>query len=181
MIGLRRAAGRSCTRGVTYVWTLIAVALLGAGLAAAARVWDTAAKREREAELLFAGRAFRNAIEAYHDATPGLVKVFPRALGDLLEDRRYPQTRRHLRRIYDDPMTRRADWGLVRAPDGGIAGVYSRSDAAALRSGGFSGPDAEFEGKLRYSEWRFVHAAGIDRKMPGVAPTESAYPGGARD
>ena len=53
---------RHAENGFSYIGLLIAVALLGVGLASAGELWRTAAKREREQELLFAGREFRNAI-----------------------------------------------------------------------------------------------------------------------
>ena len=142
--------------GFTYVGLLIAVVILGVGLATAGELWRTAAKREREQELLFAGREFRNAIAGYYGA-PGVGQPrYPRRLEDLLEDRRGAATLRHLRRIYADPMTRKADWGIVDAPGGGIAGVHSISDEKPLKTGGFVGPETKFEGAERYSAWRFV-------------------------
>jgi hypothetical protein len=53
----------------------------------------------------------------------------PARLEDLLQDPRYPSTRRHLRKLYADPITGQASWGLVQASDGsGIIGVHSLSD-----------------------------------------------------
>ena len=48
--------------GFTYVGLLIAVAVLGVGLAAVGQVWSTAAAREKERELLFVGNQYRAAI-----------------------------------------------------------------------------------------------------------------------
>jgi type II secretory pathway pseudopilin PulG len=143
-------------KGFTYVGLLIAVVVLGVALAATGEVWRTAAKREREQELLFAGREIRNAIAGYYSA-PGVGQPrYPRSLGDLLEDRRGGAMRRHLRRLYADPMTRKADWGLVEAPGGGFAGVHSLSEERPMKTGGFVGPEVKFEGAERYSAWKFV-------------------------
>jgi len=143
-------------RGFTYLGLLIAVALLGVALAATGEVWRTAAKREREQELLFIGGQFRDALERYSGTTPAGQPRSPRALEDLLEDRRGPVPRQHLRRLYADPMTGKADWALVELPDGRIAGVRSRSEAKPLKTGNFAPRDAAFEGAERYSDWKFA-------------------------
>jgi hypothetical protein len=69
-----------------------------------------------------------------------------------------PGTQRHLRRLYPDPLTGSNEWGLVRAPDGGIAGVHSLSTARPLKAAGFKLRDAEFEGAASYADWKFTHA-----------------------
>lgn len=145
-------------RGFTYVGLLLAVALLGTALAAAGSVWSLHEQREREAELLFAGAQIRQAITRYYEDVPqGQQHRFPQRLDDLLQDRRWPTLRRHLRRLYLDPMTGSADWGLVPAPGGGILGVYSRSASAPLKRHGFGRLDAGFEDAVALSDWRFVY------------------------
>ena len=96
---------RHSNQGFSYLIVLFAVAALGAGLAAAGIVWEKAATREKEIELLYAGNAYRNAIASYYERTPGGVKNFPKSLEDLLKDPRAPNTVRHLRRMYKDPVT----------------------------------------------------------------------------
>src|SRR5262245_63821552 len=91
-------------QGFTYLGILIAMALFGVALAATGEVWRTAAQREREAELLFVGNQFRTAFMNYYANSPVGKQRFPRTLDDLVEDSRLPVTRRHLRRIYPDPM-----------------------------------------------------------------------------
>src|SRR5687768_16882310 len=53
-------------KGFTYVGFLIFVAIAGAGLAAFAEIASHAAQREKEAELLFRGGQYREAIAAYY-------------------------------------------------------------------------------------------------------------------
>ncbi len=147
--------------GFAYLGLLFAVALLGASLAATGMLWQLEQRRERERELLFVGHQFRLAIEHYYRQTPGPIKAYPRRLEDLLRDTRYPHTARYLRRLYRDPITGESQWGLVRAADGGISGVYSLSDAVPIKVANFRTRDRGFEGKVRYSDWRFVYVPGM--------------------
>jgi type II secretory pathway pseudopilin PulG len=144
-------------RGFTLAGALILIAVLGAGMAAYGEMASHAAQRDKEQELLFAGNQFRQAIGAYYEGTPGAVKRFPQKLEELLQDQRYPTPRRHLRRIYADPMTGKREWGLVQAPQGGIMGVYSLSEAQPVKSGAFAARDSALEGAQRYSDWRFFY------------------------
>ena len=143
-------------RGYTFLALLLTVALLGLGLAGASELWSRTQQRERERELLFAGNQIRAAIAQYYFRTPGAVKRYPRRLEDLLQDDRYPNVTRYLRRIYNDPMTGQPAWGLVEAPGGGIMGVYSPSSVAPLKRGGFTPENKDFEAATRYAEWRLV-------------------------
>jgi type II secretory pathway pseudopilin PulG len=145
---------RRCT-GFTYLTVLFVVAIMGGGLALAGEVWHTAAQREKEAELLHIGSEYRKAIERYYLAGP---RQYPRDLRDLLKDPRQPGTVRHLRRIYSDPITGATDWGLVKAADGGVAGVYSLSEERPLKSAGFRLPEKEFERAVTYGDWKFIAA-----------------------
>jgi type II secretory pathway pseudopilin PulG len=121
-------------RGFTYLWLIFLLAAIAAGLAALAQPVSIAARREREAELMFRGGEIARALTTYRDATPGDAKQLPASLDDLLEDRRGPRPRRHLRRLYPDPFTGAPDWVLVTTDDGRIEGVHSRSDTPALRT-----------------------------------------------
>lgn len=167
-MALRPARGE---RGFTYLLVLFFVALVGAGLAALSQMWVTAAQRDREADLLFAGNAYRQAIGRYYEATPGGIKSFPPTLEALLKDPRFPDARRHLREPYPDPMSGKADWVPIKAPQGGIMGVASASEEAPLKRKGFNGADRVFEEqaerlkeKLRYRDWEFVYVPG--RNLP---------------
>ncbi|WP_119154254.1 type II secretion system protein [Caldimonas tepidiphila] len=166
------------SRGFAYLAVLFFVATLGIALAAAGELWSTAERRERERELLFVGAEYRRAIALYHQRTPGVARQYPQRLEELLEDRRQPVPQRYLRRLYRDPITGSADWGLVRDEHGGIRGVHSRSGAAPLKTGNFRPADREFEGRGAYSEWVFQHAP---RRAPGrEAAPQPAPPASAR-
>jgi type II secretory pathway pseudopilin PulG len=148
---------RACQFGFTYLAALFAIAFMGIGLAAIGVVWHTAQQREKERELLFVGNQFRKAIETYYQQTPGVGKRYPRNLETLLQDDRFPVARRHLRQVYADPLSGKADWGTVPAPDGGIMGVYSFSEKVPVKSGNFLDVDKDFEGKEKYADWKFIY------------------------
>jgi type II secretory pathway pseudopilin PulG len=141
--------------GFTYVGLLILVALLGIGLAAVGEIWSTMAQRERERELLFIGAQVRRAIGDYYQSSPG-IKHYPRRLEDLLEDKRGPVLRRHLRKIYVDPMTGKPDWAFVIQGDQ-ILGIHSSSRDQPLKVANFRLADSFFAEGLSYSDWRFVY------------------------
>jgi len=109
-----------------------------------------------EETLLAIGIEFRNALASYANATPVGQNRRPKSIDDLLRDPRYPQVRRHLRQRYVDPLTGRAEWGLVQAPDGtGIAGIYSLAKGTPIQIGNFEPPFQSFAGKTSYREWVF--------------------------
>lgn len=143
--------------GFTYLAVLFLIAVSAAALAATGIVWHQAGQRQKERELLFAGDQFRQAIRLYYERTPGGVKRYPQRLEDLLADPRQPALQRYLRQIYRDPMTKEKNWGIVRAPEGGIMGVYSLSQEAPLKTGNFRQVDKAFENKSKYAEWRFIY------------------------
>ncbi len=135
---------------------MLAVVVIGLAVASTGKVWSTVVTRDREEELLFRGTAIMRAIGSYYKLTPG-VSTFPKSLDDLIKDPRQPSTVRHLRRLYTDPMTGRADWTLITNKGGYILGVRSSSEESPLKRGGFPAALSEFDGKRSYSEWRFVY------------------------
>jgi type II secretory pathway pseudopilin PulG len=155
-------------QGFTYFALLLVVAAAGALLAATGELASHSAQREKEADLLFAGRQYRDAIRSYYEGSPGGAKRYPEKLEDLLKDARMPSTLRHLRRLYADPVTGNPQWGLVEAPQGGIMGVYSLSEGAPIKSGGFSKADEAFEGAPKYSDWKFTYAPAAAPVLPGA-------------
>lgn len=141
--------------GYTYLFVLFVVAALGLVSAKAGVVWQTVTQREREAELLAIGVEMAHALARYRGETPAGQSSMPTRLEQLVEDRRFPVPRRHLRRIYRDPLTGKAEWGLVKTGDV-IVGVHSLSELAPLRRNelplelGDAGKSA-----TKYSEWVF--------------------------
>jgi hypothetical protein len=125
-------------------------------------------QRANEEELLFIGRQFAAAFRSYYESSPAGNRQFPARLEDLLKDPRYPGVRRHLRRIYPDPMTGRP-WVLVAAPEGGIMGVHSVSEGAPLKVANFESEFAGLEAKKRYSDWVFGFVPPAVSPAPGAA------------
>jgi len=120
-------------RGFTFLWLIFMLAVVAAGLAAIAQPISLAARRDREAELMFRGNEIAHALSSYWAATPGNARQLPLTLDELVEDRRAARVLHHLRRVYADPFTGHPDWVLVTTVDGRISAVHSRSTAAALR------------------------------------------------
>jgi type II secretory pathway pseudopilin PulG len=146
---VRRQAG-----GYTLLGVLVMLVVIGLVLGQAAELWSHARQRDKERELLRVGDAFRRAIMQYYNQSPGMVKQYPPTLEALLKDDRFPVTRRHLRRIYPDPITGSANWGVVKS-SGGISAVYSMSDDAPLKKKHFPVLYEGFEDKNDYGEWKF--------------------------
>jgi len=177
-----RIEGRRPAPGFAYLWVLLLVALLGIGLTVVAEVDATASRRERERELLAIGRQFQMALARYAQGRPrnqaqdqpqdqaqGPAQLqgqlqgqgmdrndYPATLEDLLQDSRAPGIRRHLRKVFIDPMTGKAEWGLVQLA-GRIVGVHSLSEDKPIKQDGFEAEQAGLRGKQTYAEWLFVY------------------------
>lgn len=143
-------------RGFTYVLLLTAVAVLGATLASLGDSWRESARRSKELELLWTGAAYVTAIESYYNASPG-ERRYPPQLHDLLDDRRFVDIRRHLRKLYRDPTQPSSEWRLLRAHDGGIMGVASQNGMTPLRGQGAVRAGARPVAGSRYADWEFVY------------------------
>ncbi len=140
---------------------MLIITIMGIALYAVGEVWTNAQKRAQEQELLYIGDQFRRAIKAYnrHTPTANKLQAYPASLEDLLKDPRYPTTQRYLRKIYIDPISGKAEWGVLRIANGGIFGVYSLSGETPRKQTHFKAIDQSFEGKTKYSEWIFMPAS----------------------
>ena len=142
---------------------LVGLAVAGILMSAALPVWSQAARREREAELVFRGEQYARAVALYQRFNAG---AFPPDVETLIEER-------FLRRPYRDPMVEHGEFRILHESDadepdgetpeeprGGVIGVVSSSSEPSIRI---------YKGATRYDQWRFV-------------PTEaSAAPGGTPD
>ena len=139
-------------RGFAYLFLLFVLFLLSLSALAVASLQHYARIRSDEAELLRIGAEYRGALAAYRDAHPS--RAYPAALEDLLLDERLGDGKRHMRKIYVDPVTRSREWGLVRE-EGRIVGVHSLSERRPFKVAGFDPEDSAFEGAGRYADWVF--------------------------
>jgi type II secretory pathway pseudopilin PulG len=160
----RGARGERPGRGFTYVWLLFVLAVAGAALAALGEQWQVVAQREREAELLWRGEQFARALAGWRDTTPPDQPAAPSSLDELLVDERHDPPRRHLRRIYGDPFTGRADWMVWRNEEGRIVGLSSRSERPALRRGRVPVVDGADPRRPLVSDWLFEAAPAASRE-----------------
>jgi type II secretory pathway pseudopilin PulG len=166
---------RALESGFTYIGVLVLIAMMGIALVVVSGLWQAAQKREKEQELLFIGNEFRQAIAAYNASR----SAFPQKLEDLLKDPGFPGVRRFLRKVYRDPMTGRAEWGLMRPDGNAIVGVFSLSDAEPLKQHGFRLADQSFEAKNKYSEWVFIASGAQGKPAASLTPVPGAGQGSA--
>jgi type II secretory pathway pseudopilin PulG len=145
---------RQLIGGHTLLGVMVLLVLVGLALGQAGELWSHARQRDKERELLKVGDEFRRAIQQYYNQSPGLVKQYPPTLEALLKDDRFPVTRRHLRKLYPDPITGSQNWGLVKS-SGGITAVYSISDDSPLKKKHFPVVYEGFEDKNDYGDWKF--------------------------
>lgn len=117
--------------GFVYLWALFAVVLAGIVMAGTGQMWQTKSQRDKEAELMFIGEEFRKAIMSYHNSG---TKQYPDSLEDLLKDERSPNIKRHIRKIYLDPITNTAEWGIVEEPPPNTSSASNTTKPASNKS-----------------------------------------------
>nr|WP_307766644.1 type II secretion system protein [Duganella aquatilis] len=150
------------------------VAIIGMVTASTLKMGAVIQRGRAEQQLLDIGAAYSDALQSYADATPAGMPTQPRSLLELLRDPRFPGVRRHLRRIYVDPMTGGTEWGIVYLGDHvGVLAVYSLSDAKPVKIGNFPPRFAMLAGRQKISEWRFT-AAGKTGASGSATPVSAA-------
>ena len=141
--------------GFSYIIVLVAVLLVGIMAQVTYQQSSYLRQRDAEAELLFRGIAYRNAIKAYYNANP-TIKRYPKRLDDLLEDPRQPG-RRFLRQLYPEPVSQDGQWVVLHGQDDSIVGVASPSEDEPLKQASFPPELMQFEGASRYRDWEFSY------------------------
>jgi hypothetical protein len=142
-------------RGATYLFAMFSVVVMGLTLSLAAKQWKMVVQREQEADLLAKGIEIQAALEAYSNTIkagrvmPG--EVYPLSMAELTKP-----PKPFLRKAYKDPIGK-GDWEYLRAPNGGIRGVRSRSTATPIKKREFPPAVRHFEGLPRYSDWVFQY------------------------
>ncbi len=157
--GAEHIGAHAAERGYAFVAALIV--LVGLALTAQITMIPTksALVRNDEAELLFRGQAYIAAIDSYRSAIkddPGL----PESLEMLVDDRRSGR-RRHIRRLYDDPMAG-GGWMVLRGEDGGVRGLASTAPGTPRRTAFFPEGLSHFASASSYADWKF--------EVKGTAP-----------
>lgn len=155
-------------RGFTYVMLLAAVVVLGILVGVATTLSSQVKRAEQEAELLYRGMTFRNAIRSYYRVNG----KYPIALAELVHDSAHPE-KHHLRALYRDPMSpispesENGGWVLQRDTGGGIRGVASSSQLEPRKKANFPKGFEKFEGVASYAQWVFEY---IPETRPGQPP-----------
>ena len=142
-------------RGAILLLMLVMVSILGLAASMAGQTWSNTMQKAREAELLWRGQQYQQAIASYYDVKHGSQQMLPAKLEHLLRDPRFPSVVRHLRKLYNDPMTGE-DWQLVTDPAERIIGVRSSSGLEPFRKDGFPESLSKLRDKASYSEWEFA-------------------------
>jgi type II secretory pathway pseudopilin PulG len=159
--------------GFTYIGLMIMIAISGIALAGVGIVWHQDLQREREKELIFIGEEYRKAIGSYYENSPGEIKQFPKTLDELIADNRYPSIKRHLRKLYQDPVSQEKTWGL-EVQQGKIVGIYSLSKRNPIKKTGFPVQYQAFNSAKEYSDWKFIYIPGTLVSSPVVLTSESS-------
>ena len=167
--------------GFTYLSLVILLAIMGLVGAAALKVDALLARAAAEQELLEIGAAFSAALDSYAAATPQGKPTQPPTMQDLLKDNRLPPIRRHLRKVFVDPVSGKAEWGITYVGDKvGIIGIYSLSQAQPLKLANFDERFQNFENKTHYADWKFTaNGQGALERVtakPGTTPVPPATP-----
>jgi type II secretory pathway pseudopilin PulG len=113
-------------RGYALLIFMFAITLMAFALMVAVPVWDTQMQREREAELIFRGKQYVEAIRIFQLKSPG---AFPKQLEDLIDE-----DKRCIRRLYPDPMTKEGVWNVILQQEG-FGGLAPRGGPGLGRSG----------------------------------------------
>lgn len=191
-------------RGFAMAALLVAISVMAVFLSAVMPSWNTMARREREAELVFRGQQYARAVTLFQRKMAG---AYPPNLDILL-------TQKFLRKKYKDPITNdefvlipvgdpRALQGGASATPGGPAGSAPQQGRGGPplaaqqptgRGGGAAGAGIQgvvskstdtslrvFNGRTHYNEWVFIAAAASTAAgaAPGAGTQNPGVPGGA--
>jgi type II secretory pathway pseudopilin PulG len=167
---------RQNERGVTYLFLMFVIVVIGLSTTVAAKQWKAMVQRELEADLLSKGIEIQNALMLYSATMKAgrvtTTEVYPQSLAELT---RLPKP--FLRKVYADPMSH-GDWEYVRSSTGGIMGVRSKSRGTPFKRHDFPQAVRHLEGRSSYYEWIFQHPnPSTSGSFPAVtAPTAPAQP-----
>ena len=135
--------------GYTFPLMLIIVAAMAFGAARLDLAQSYRSKRDKEAELLFRGLAYRLAIKEFYSKN----NRYPRQLKELANDKDSSK-RRFIRQLYKDPMTG-GDFKFILGSEGAIMGVASSSKDVPFKKVDFEKELENFEKAKTYADWKF--------------------------
>lgn len=139
-------------RGFSYLLLLLLLAVMAVATTGSLALGHVMERRAAEEALLATGEEFRLALLSWRRGGG----TGPAELSELLRDPRSPGVRRHLRRLPFDPMTGRAEWGLLRDTQGRIVAVYSLAEGEPIKRDNFDPlRQAGFEEADSYTRWTF--------------------------
>jgi type II secretory pathway pseudopilin PulG len=156
-------------QGFAYLMLLIGVAVLALASTAAVTLGAQMTRRDAEEQLLDVGLEYQRALLSYSRAAGGMSTHGPKTLEELLRDPRFPNVRRHLRRLYADPLTGSSEWGLTRDPQGFIVAIYSLAPGKPIKAQGFAREQVDFEKANTYQDWLFGLRIGVTRPLTAPA------------
>lgn len=159
-------------RGAILLLLLVMVVIMGLAAGMAGQSWRSTVQREREAELLWRGQQYQRAFTSYYAVKHGTQQMLPSKLEDLVRDPRFPNVVRHLRKLYNDPMTG-LDWQLITDPAERVVGVHSSSALEPFRKDGFPESLQGLKDKSTYADWHFSF---VPVQAPPPATKKAAQP-----
>lgn len=156
--------------GYTFPLMLIIVAAMAFGAMRLDVAQSYRLKRDKEAELLFRGLAYKRAIKAFHSKN----SRYPRQLKELADDRDSSKPR-FMRQLYKDPVTGN-DFKLILGSEGAIIGVVSASRGTPFKKVDFDKELEDFGNAKTYADWKFVTKPGSAKAPQGIVPGASSPP-----
>jgi len=137
----------------------------------------TEVRQQQEEQLLFVGDQIRNAIKSYrgdsgntdgkpNDEIRNKDSCFPVNFEQLIFDKRNLKSRFHLRRLYLDPFTQKANWVKIFDSQGRWIGVHTSHKGQPLKKIGFSEDYKNFEKVKSYQDWAFKVNEDISAPLP---------------
>lgn len=162
---------RNKAKGFTYLLVLSFVLIVLLSLGLTSEHISLTQQREREAELIFVGKQYQNAIASYYNKSPNGLKEFPVSLENLINDSRSLTSQHHLRKLYKDPIMD-SEWGLIKNELGQITGVYSLSKQVPIKKNidFLKGSNVLI---TSYSDWKFEYTPESNANEDSGEQTES--------
>ena len=150
--------------GYTFPLMLIIVAAMAFGAARLDLAQSYRLKRDKEAELLYRGLAYKRAVKAFYSKNGR----YPMQLKELADDRDSSRPR-FMRQLYKDPVTG-SDFKLILGSEGAIIGVASASKDAPFKKVDFDKELESFGNAKTYADWKFETKLGSGTAPPRIAP-----------